>query len=281
MTLEKVISELNFAREIERAVLRKIHKDEKQIEEIAATAYQADGFDYPLCSRMPLTRLSVVTFLLTRKYDEYKAKGIPDGVIFDSFRDVSLRAALYYRKTGKSGLSRADVIWFRHIMNVSIFKIEALQFQPFKMIYLDEETIGEQYMSFAAEQKRSLPAGSPVLNCHIQEGADLSPEAVARSFRAAGEFFSAYFSQEKFSAFLCYSWLLYRPMWKSLPDQSNIKRFAERFEIIGECSDSEQAEECLFGHDSRKGPVSNLTFLQRLALEHPDRLGFACGIIKI
>lgn len=85
------------------------------------------------------------------------------------------------------------MIWFRHIMSVAIFKIGSLQFQPFKMIYLDEETIGEPYMSFMAEQKKALPAGSPVLNCHIQQGADLRPESVNLSFKMAKAFFAEYF----------------------------------------------------------------------------------------
>jgi len=42
------------------------------------------------------------------------------------------------------------------------------------MIYLDEETIGEDYMVYSETQKRALPKGTPVINCHIQEGADLS-----------------------------------------------------------------------------------------------------------
>lgn len=46
-------------------------------------------------------------------------------------------------------------------MNVAIFKVGSLQFQPFKMIYLDEETIGEPYMSFTAEQKKLCPQVLP------------------------------------------------------------------------------------------------------------------------
>ena len=134
MTLETMMSELHYTNDIEQAILRKIRKDEKLIDEIAETAYH--GEDFNLCKRMPSTRLSVVTYLLLRKYDDYKAKGISDSIIFDTFRDVSLRAKLYYKKTGKVGISKEDVIWFRHIMNVVIFKIGALQFQPFEMIYL-------------------------------------------------------------------------------------------------------------------------------------------------
>ena len=190
MTLEKIISELHYTNRVKQDVLWKIRRDEKLIDELAKTAYQSDSFDFPLCKRMPLTRLSVVTYLLIRKYGEYKKARIPDQVIFDTFGDVSLRAALYYKKAGKAGISKEDVIWFRHIMNVAIFKVGSLQFQPFKMIYLDEETIGEPYMSFTAEQKKALPAGSPVLNCHIQQGADLRPESVNLSFKMAKEFFA-------------------------------------------------------------------------------------------
>ena len=144
MTLETMMSELHYTNNIVQAVLQKIRKDEKLIDEIAATAYHGENFN--LCKRMPLTRLSVVTYLLLSKYNDYKAKGISDNIIFDTFRDVSLRAKLYYKKTGKVGISKEDVIWFRHIMNVVIFKIGVLQFQPFEMIYLDEETIGEPYI---------------------------------------------------------------------------------------------------------------------------------------
>ena len=261
--------------------MQKIKRDEKLVDELAKTAYQADDFDFPLCRRMPLTRLAVITSLLIRKYDEYREKGISDRIIFDTFADVSLRANLYYGRTGKAGVSKEDVIWFRHIMNAAIFKIGSLQFQPFQMVYLDEETVGESYMNFTKEQKKTLPAGSPVLNCHIHQGTDLSPESVDFSFRMAKDFFAEYFPKERYQAFLCYSWLLYPPMLKRLPDDSNIKRFADRFSIIGECSDSEQAREFLFHDGTRQEISGKATSLQKLALEHPKKLGFACGIIMI
>lgn len=279
MTLETMMSELHYTNDIEQAILRKIRKDEKLIDEIAETAYH--GEDFNLCKRMPLTRLSVVTYLLLRKYNDYKAKGISDSIIFDTFRDVSLRAKLYYKKTGKVGISKEDVIWFRHIMNVVIFKIGALQFQPFEMIYLDEETIGEPYITFAKEQKEALPTGTPVINCHIQQGADLSPEAVEASFQNSKRFFSTHFPSVRYKAFLCYSWLLYPPMVKHLFEKSNIKQFAANFSIIGACDDSEQATEYLFGQGTKKELPANATTLQKLAFDHIEMLGFACGIIVI
>ena len=55
-------------------------------------------------------------------------------MILDTFSDVNLRAALYEAKTGKPGLSKDDVIWFRHIHGASIFRLGSLQFQLFEMV---------------------------------------------------------------------------------------------------------------------------------------------------
>lgn len=148
MSLDELLTQLQYSAEIEQAVRSRLCKDGKQVALIAQSAYQGEDFVFPLCYRRPLTRLAVVTYLLLGKYGDYKAHGISDTVIFDTFRDVSLRAELYYVNTGKIGLTRDDVIWFRHIMNVGIFKIGSLQYQPFQMVYLDEETMGEPYMVF-------------------------------------------------------------------------------------------------------------------------------------
>lgn len=283
MTLEKMLSELQYRCNIEQAVRWKIDKDEDLIKEIAETAYCGEDFHYALCRRMPLTRLAVLTYLLLRKYDDYNSKGISDCIIFDTFRDVSMRASLYCDKTGKAGISKEDVIWFRHIMNVGIFKIGTLQFQPFEMLYLDEETIGEPYMTFAEGEKEVLPEGAPVLNCHIQHGADLSPRSAAKSFQNAKSFFATHFPAVQYRAFLCYSWLLYPPMLEHLPEKSNIKQFSANFSIIGFCNDPQQAAETLLGHGtsrSKKLPI-NATSLQKLAFEHLELFGFACGIIAL
>ena len=113
MTLEQIMSELRYTTGVEKILLQKICNHEKSVAKIAETAYCGENLDFPLCRRMPLTRLAVVTYLLLEKYDDYKALGIPDDIIFDTFRDVSLRANLYYNKHGKAGISKEDVVWFR------------------------------------------------------------------------------------------------------------------------------------------------------------------------
>ena len=280
MTLETLLPQLQFDSIIEIAVKKKSQKNWRQIEEIAETAYSSNDFDFPLCKRMPLTRLAVVVYLLTKKYVEYKSIGVEHDIILDTFRDVSLRANLYYKKSGNVGITKDDVIWFRHIMNVHIFKIGTLQYQKFDMVYLDEETIGEPYMVFTEEQKRALPSGSPVINCHIQRGADICAASAKESLGRAKVFFREHFSTEQYKAFLCYSWLLYPPMLKRLSEKSNIKQFAEYFSIIGSCNDSEQAKENLFNNDKHNS-LNKLTSLQRLATDNQEICGFGCGVIML
>lgn len=269
--------ELDLKPEIACAVKRKMRKDRRHIRKMAQTAYCAQTAEFPLCRKAPLTRLAVLVYLLSEKYEAYQAMAIPDEIIFDTFRDVSLRADIFYQKNGKAGLEAEDVVWFRHIMKTNIFKLGELQFQPFEMIYLDEETLGEEYMLFEPDAKKRLPPGCAVINCHIPRRADISKGSVQKSLEAATAFFKTYFPQVTYRAFLCYSWMLYPPMLHYLAENSNIKTFANRFEIVGSCPDAEQAMENLFAC-GKKLPAKPTT-LQQLALEHKPCFGFGCGII--
>lgn len=280
MTLDNLLFELNYPDYIEQVVRSKIYKEENIIRKIAKVAYQGEDFDFVLCKSTALTRLVVMNYLLLQKYDEYKLKSIPDNIIFDTFKDVSLRASLYHKKTNEVGISEDDVIWFRHIINIGIFKIGSLQYQPFKMIYLDEETIGEPYMIFGKEQKEALPNGTPVINCHVQHGADLCSDSIDKSLDIAKDFFDRYFPTLQYKAFICYSWLLYPPMVRHLSEKSNIKQFANRFSIIGSCNDSDQAIKNIFEYENKNTHI-NETTLQKMASDNIELFGYACGISLI
>ena len=137
MTLHTMLSELHYRDQIQEAVQKEINRLGDTVEVLADKAYQGEDFQFFLCDQVPAVRLAVITCLLVEKYEEYRARGISDSIIFDTFQDVTLRAEIYFQKTGRAGLEKDDVIWFRHIMNAEIFKIGSLQFQPFQMVYLD------------------------------------------------------------------------------------------------------------------------------------------------
>ena len=277
MTFEEMVNLLDFEKETAEAVLKQYRQNKKKISKIAVNAYHHEGWDFPLNRCHPLTRLTTVVYLLTSKYEDYKNFNVDDKIIFETFKDVSLRSHLYWKKTGKIGLAKEDVIWFRHLMNGMIFKIGVLQFQKFEMTYLDEELLGEPFMTFDDGIKQQLPSGTPVINCHIQRGADLSSDLVHQSFSDAEDFFKRHYPQVSFQAFLCYSWLLYPPMCHCLKEDSNIRQFASFFTIIGTCNDLEEPDKNLF-ENGIKNCHKPLTSLQKLRISHPDLFGFACGI---
>lgn len=269
MNFESILRELDFPKNIANVVKRNYFEKKSEILKISETAYNSDSFDFPLLAYDLTTSLTVIINLLVDKYLDYEAKNISHDIIIDTFKDVSLRASLYFEKNKEVGVSKDDVIWFRHIMNTNIFKIGSLQYQPFKMIYLDEATVGEPYMNFSKEQYEILPVNTPVINCHIQNGADISSEQIDDSFIRSKNFFNNVFPDIKFKYFICYSWLLYPPMTDYLPDKSNIKNFAKKFTIISHCQDNEQAMNDI--DINRKSQLSRID---------QERLGFACGIIK-
>ncbi|MBQ9839977.1 MAG: DUF5596 domain-containing protein [Erysipelotrichaceae bacterium] len=276
MTLESLLKQLELDERIEQSILHQFSKNRNKIQEISISAYDLKESSFLLCNRKPLTRLVVVINLLLKIYDEYKEQNISDEIIINTFKDVSLRSNLYLKRTGKVGITKDDVTWFRHIMNINIFKIGSLQFQPFEMIYLDEELLEEPYMSFSIEQKKLLPAGTPVINCHIQYGANIEIESVNESLKNALSFFTMRYPSINYKAFVCYSWLLYPPMRQHLKEKSKIKLFAEKFNVIGHCNDVEQARECLFADNKEK-----MSSLQKEFVKHKKYFGFACGIIAI
>lgn len=271
MNLTTLLPLLNFPSPIKESIYSLIDKDSFRISTLSKDAYTGKDFDFPIRTYTPSDRLLTLLYLLPQQYSEYLQLGIPEKIISETFRDVSRRASFYFQKHGTIGLSEDDVIWFRHIINKQIFQIGPLQFQPFQMIYLDEETLGEPYMMFSQGIKSTLPPKTPVINCHVPTGVSLSENDITASLFQAKELFCKLYPNNAYAAFLCYSWLLYPHMQALLASDSKIRKFAERFQIIGICNDKDQAMEYLH-------PGTSL-FLK--SKEHPERFGFACGIIEI
>lgn len=280
--LKTILNRLNLDNKVLKEILDFISNNLDLICSVAIEAYDGEIPDFKICERDSFTRLSIICFKLIELKKEYKIKGISDLVFFDTIQDIKLRQEIYYDKNKKTGLSKDDCIWFRHLFSMHIFKLNTLQFQLFNMIYLDKEFIGEEYMTFSKEQKERLPIDSPVINVHIQVSADLNPIEVKKSFSIALKFFQKYYPTHKFKAFVCYSWLLYSKNKNLLKQNSNIIKFATNFHIISEVQDDEQAIENIYGkHYTKKEDYPVDTSLQRNVLLYPNNLGYACGIIEI
>jgi len=252
----------------------------ERMDALANDAYQGELPDFPICNLKPLSRLAVLIWKLEDIWQKYQAAGVERKVFVDSVSDVALRARIYFEKTGKVGLGKHDCVWLRHLVNGQIFKLGVLQFQAFQMLYLDENDKGETWFNYVDDIKQRLAEGSPVLNVHIQKGADLSPEKVAESFSLARAFFRNHFPEMQIEAFVCFSWLLDPFLGRILPEESRIVQFGAMFEIIGLAKDNNQAVERIFGKRWRKkSDFPQDTSLQKAALAHLKELQYSCGII--
>ncbi|MFF0153854.1 acyltransferase domain-containing protein [Micromonospora sp. NPDC005203] len=73
--------------------------------------------------------------------------------------------------------------------------------------------------------------GGTAIDLHIPEAGPLTPEAVEASLDEARAFFPHHFPDEHHTAFACGSWLLDPQLREYLPEDSNIIKFQQRFEL--------------------------------------------------
>lgn len=249
----------------------------------AKIAYEGAPKDFPICKRTPLERLVIWCCIIPGVIQKYEAAGVSKSIIRDTLLEVKHLSEKYREKTGKEGLSKDNVIWLRHICCGQLFQIGSLQFQMFRMCYLDKEGCGQAYMDFSPDEKKRLPPGSPVINLHIPSGADLSVAAVESSICRAKDFFAVHYPEFSGKTFVCYSWLLYPGMLELLPPGSRIGTFASRFRVIGAVSDpyGSDAVNRIYGRRyRRKSDYPQNTQLQRSALGNFSKLGMGCGVIE-
>jgi len=254
----------------------------RRMADLAESAYAGEVPEFPICRLHPLGRLAVLVWKVAEIREEYENLGVSEEIINDTFSDIALRQRLFYQKTAKVGLGRADCIWLRHLVSAQIFKLGVLQYQPMKMVYLESRDDGNPFFVITDSQKSRLPAGVPVLNVHIQTGADLAQERVAESLQMARGFFKDVFPGTHFRAMVCYSWLLHSGLKDLLPSDSRILGFVKNFDVISETGDDNQAVERIFGRRfRRKADYPQQTSLQRAALRNPSKLGYALGVIYL
>ena len=276
------LTSLDLGKEDEALVAGYAQRHLGRMADLAENAYESETRDFPIGSLHPLGRLAVIIWKLAEIRRKYEALGVSEGIIADTFSDIALGQRLFYQRTGKVGLSRADCIWLRHLANAQIFKLGVLQYQPIGMFYPETHEDGSPFFVISEAQKARLPAGTPVLNVHIQAGADLTQARVAESLYMARDFFVQFFPEPRIKAMVCYSWLLYSGLKDLLPADSKILHFAENFDVVSETEDKRQAVERIFGKRfRRKADYSQKTSLQRAALRDPSKLGYALGVIYL
>lgn len=199
-------------------------------------------------------------------YEEYQQEGIDDIIYDQTFYDITIWCQECYRKYGIYGLE--ELWWLGQSVKRRLFRLGRLQFEPG---IVEEGLEG---------QKEVIPAGEEVLNVHIPAGEPLSYEQCKKSFQLAEEFFGG-----RYQVYVCDSWLLSWHLKELLPEDSNIIRFQNLFDVTKVYYTYPQAEQRIFGdvlEDKNAYPED--TWLQRKAKEYilsGQDLGIGVGFMRL
>lgn len=104
-----------------------------------------------------------------------------------------------------------------------------------------------------------------VVSTHIPESGPLTPAAVADSFGRARTFFGKHFADYPTRLFHCSSWLLDPQLTEVLPEESNMVRFQQLWQLRGEGRPSDA--DAIFFVFRRRGEVDHATLPQDTTLQ--------------
>ena len=261
MTVQELAARLSLPRRSREAALAVPLSGAEEQAWRCLFARDQQAFEEELSRREAPERLALALYLRwgVRTYEEYRGRGIPDAVFWDTFHDFALWSKECERATGRPGLTEWG--WNALLLRMEVVRLGRLEYQPHT---LDRGIILGDV---------SLAAGTPVLEVHIPAGTRLRRDDLLSSLNAAGAFFQRYFAagaffqryfQRDFLWFHCHSWLLSPELRELLTAESGILQFQHLFTVYDEDFPIRQAEERVFGtveQDPREYPEN--TSLQR------------------
>ena len=143
----------------------------------------------------------------------YRQKGLSDELYWETIQDLRYKLIECKHMYGVWGTFVLE--WFRGFYQCKRFKLGRLQYEM---------------IEFKHDYKDIIKKGDTVLNCHIPSCGPLMSEEVEQSFAMAREFFNV-------DVITCHSWLLYPPHYEVFPENSNMRKFYEFFDVIESKSD--------------------------------------------
>lgn len=174
--------------------------------------------DYPVDSKDGGRNLLTYLYLCEKLSEEYKAKGIPEGILIDTLKDIVRWTETYTDINGR--LYLGELHWLERHLSGQLYKVGRLQ-----------------YCMAGAERdmpKYGLKKGDPIMEIHIPADGRLTIEECNESIEAAKDFFKKYFPEYDYQYFTCHSWLLDTKLKEVLPESSNILKFAQLFDVLAE-----------------------------------------------
>lgn len=179
-------------------------------------------------------KLCLVYAFLPVVKTRYEEKGISDEIFYDTMNDIKIWINDCRDNLHKTGLDELN--WIMHHMNLNIFKIGRLQYQKFFYFWKSSYNKNGENIKF----------GDKIWNVHIPRGEKLDYVACEKSFEMAQEFIRKYFPEYPDNKFMCHSWLLYSRNHEFMPENSNILKFPQLFDVIADREDPASSYRWLF-----------------------------------
>ncbi len=209
--------------------------------------------------------LNMVFFIMAEQSIKfiYNAKGYSD-IYFDTIRDVYYKCEECKKIYGVWGTN--VLFWFRCYAKCCLFGLGRLQYEP--------ESADKDYPGY-------IKKGEPWVNMHIPSGGPLVLSEVYDSMDRAYKFFGG---KGEEMIFTCNTWLLYPPQCEMYKEGSNLKKFAELFDITEYHDSNRDLWRVFFKEDCTDlATLSAETSLAKKILERLKEgksMGYARGFIK-
>ena len=205
-------------------------------------------------------------FCIDRLKGIYQEQGYSEALLKDSMADLRYKLeecrAVY-------GIWGTFVFWwFKRFYECKTFKLGRLEFE--------KEPLEFDY-------NENWKKGMTVINCHIPSAGPLFPELVEEAFEKAYEFWG-YGKTGEVMPVVCESWLLYPEHYELFPENGNMRRFYECFEIYKSWADekNEDAWRVFHMEGEKYSEFPQDTALRRnfyRYLNAGNKMGFGYGIL--
>ncbi|MFG2312222.1 acyltransferase domain-containing protein [Streptomyces sp. NPDC048566] len=192
----------------------------------------------------------------------HRRRGVPDEVSRRTLADLGRHVAVHHRRAGGPGL--LFPWWTALPFHGELFQLGRLQFQ--------RAVLGRRTGRAVAAAGLGRGPGDPCLSLHITDfRGPLSPAACDHSLGLARDFFARHYPEERHAVAVCRSWLLDPQLKRYLPADSNIIRFQDRFTLVPEEANPDDAAPVGFVFGDPDLPVGTLprrTGVERAVGDH-------------
>jgi len=152
-------------------------------------------------------------YCINRLKEIYKKQGYSEILLKESMADLRYKLEECQAVHGIWGTF--VFWWFKRFYECKTFKLGRLEFE---------------WEELEFDYSEDLKKGAPVINCHIPSAGPLHPELAEEAFAQAYEFFG-FAERGETMPVVCESWMLYPPHYEQFPENGNMRKFFDRFEV--------------------------------------------------